>query len=272
MIDYTKKLPKHIDKYIGENDLFLEIYKDKTNDKKPPLLFIHGAYTGSWMWSKYIPHFVDEGWNCYVMNMRSHYKSRGMDLTKISIADYLDDIREVITECGEPPVIIGFSMGGILSQKIAEEIKLAGLILIDTTICKEVYEMAPYKSGEMSLTEEIIEPSPNRDEISSIDESADDIAFERKYLQMESSKARNEYGDYEKDGGISVNNSLVNCPCFTISAVASEEDDVRGKATATYFNAQYLGLWNTTHTGLLVGQRYNEVVVSILKWLGTSLL
>jgi pimeloyl-ACP methyl ester carboxylesterase len=271
MIDYTKVLPKHIEKYIGDNDLFLEIYANEKNKKTPPLLFVHGAYTGSWMWSKYIPHFVNEGWNCYVMNLRSHYKSRCMDLTKISIEDYLEDIRAIIDECGEPPIIIGFSMGGILSQKISEEVRLSGLILVDTTICKEVYEMAPYKKGEMIIIKQLIEPAPARDEFSSIDESIDDIAFEKKYLQMESSKARTAYGAYEENGGISVDNSLVKCPCFVISAVVCEDDDIRGKATATYFNAEYLGLWNTTHTGLLVGQRYREVVDGILKWLNNGL-
>lgn len=56
MNDYTKLLPEHMEMYIGENDLFLEIYqgvlKGTYSKTKPPLLFLHGAYTGSWMWSK----------------------------------------------------------------------------------------------------------------------------------------------------------------------------------------------------------------------------
>jgi pimeloyl-ACP methyl ester carboxylesterase len=88
MEDYTRTLPKHIEKYIGENDLFLEIYEGEDHyeliERRPPLLFVHGAYTGSWMWSKYIPHFVKKGFTCYVMNMRSHYKSRVMDMTRIT--------------------------------------------------------------------------------------------------------------------------------------------------------------------------------------------
>lgn len=33
------------------------------------------------------------------------------------------------------------------------------------------------------------------------------------------------------------------------------------------FNDAYTGLWHTTHTGLLVGQRYQEVVDRITIWL-----
>jgi len=270
MLDYTKTLPKHIEKYIGENDLFLEIYlndeKEQSN-KKPPLLFVHGAYTGSWMWSKFISHFVSEGWTCYVMNLRSHYKSRNMDMTKISFDDYMADMREIITECAEQPILIGFSLGGILSQKIAEESNLAGLILIDSTICKEVYEIAPYEDLQELDETQIVEPAPARDELYSIDESAEDIAFQKKYLSMESSKARNSFINYEKNGGIHVDNRLITCPCLVISRINSEADELRGKTTAEYFSGEYTGLWDTTHTGLLIGQKYKKVVDRILVWL-----
>lgn len=271
MKDYTKTLPKHIEKYIGENDLFLEVFEGedhfKVTEGKPPLLFVHGAFTGSWMWSKYIPHFVREGFTCYVMNMRSHYKSRVMDMTRISFEDYLEDIKEIIGECGEAPIVIGFSMGGILSQKIAEEDSIAGLILVDTSISKEVNKIAPYQELEDNNLE-IVTPAPAREEESSIDESVDDITFQKKYLSMESSKARGAISCWIKGiEGISIDNSLITCPCLVIKAVNNDDDDKRGKATAEHLNAEYMGLWGTTHTGLLVGQRYLEVVERILEWL-----
>ncbi|MDF2587556.1 MAG: alpha/beta hydrolase [Anaerocolumna sp.] len=275
MIDYTKLLPEHIETYIGENDLFLEIYESgklkEQTEKRPPLLFVHGAYTGSWMWSKYIPHFVKEGWKCYAMNMRGHYRSRVVDLTRVTFEDYLDDIIESIRvvnkECKEAPILIGFSMGGILSQKIAETIKLSGLILVDTSISKEVYKIAPYKDVEdISLGNNVV-PAPKRDEIFSIDESENDIAFQIKYLSMESSHAFHMIRGFETDGGVSIDNSSMTCPSLTISAINSEEDDYRGRATANHVKGEYTGLWGTTHTGLLVGQRYKEAVDRILKWL-----
>jgi pimeloyl-ACP methyl ester carboxylesterase len=280
MIDYTKLLPKHREMYIGENDLFLEIFEnEKENkviensqiEKRPPLLFVHGAYTGSWMWSKYIPHLIEEGWKCYVMNMRGHYRSRVVDLTRVTFDDYLDDIREVIKEIGKEcktaPILIGFSMGGILCQKIAESINLAGLILVDTSISKEVYKVAPYKEIEDISVGKNVVPAPKRDGIFSMDESEDDIAFQIKYLSMESSHAFHMLCGFETDGGVSIDNSLITCPSLTISAVNSEEDDFRGRATANHVKGDYVGLWGTTHTGLLAGQRYMEAVDRIIEWL-----
>ena len=270
MKDYTKTLPKHIEKYIGENDLFLEIHEGEGNllvaENRPPLLFVHGAFTGSWMWSKFIPHFVREGWKCYVMNMRSHYKSRVMDMTKVTFEDYLEDIKAVISECGEAPIIIGFSMGGILCQKLAETVPLAGMVLVDTSKSKEVLEIVPYKEIDKYI-EEIIEPAPAREETSSIDESEEDILFQKKYLSMESANALNSIRYNGINEGISINNSLITCPCLVIAAVRDEDNDRRGRATAELFKAEYLGLWHTTHTGLLVGQRYKEAVDRIMEWL-----
>ncbi|WP_458461213.1 alpha/beta hydrolase [Paenibacillus sp.] len=273
MTDYTLWLPEHEVKKIGEHALHLEIFEgtavpnSKTMINRPPLLFVHGAYTGSWMWSKYIPHFVEQGWTCCAMNLRSHYKSRVMDMTQITFNDYVEDIREVLAEFNEPPVLIGFSMGGILSQKIAETVTLAALIVIDTSLSKEVHQVIPYPETDRT-TPGIIIPAPVRDELTSIDETAEDIAFQRKYLQMESSKAFSTFSVmFGADGGVSINGDLIHCPSLVIKAVSCEDEEHRGRLTAEQLRAEYAGLWDTTHTGLLVGQRYMEAVDIILEWL-----
>ena len=52
MRDYTDELPPHTERYVGEHDLYLEIYKGEEaregqeQEDKAPLLFVHGAYTG----------------------------------------------------------------------------------------------------------------------------------------------------------------------------------------------------------------------------------
>ncbi|MBM6388016.1 MAG: alpha/beta hydrolase [Paenibacillus sp.] len=271
MTDYTKSLPDHTVQYIGEQDLYLEVFEGDEiqggSDHRPPLLFVHGAYTGSWMWSKYIPHFVQQGWTCYAMNLRSHYKSRVQDMTRVTFEDYLEDIQEIITACGEPPILIGFSMGGILSQKIAEHSPLRGLIVIDSSLSQEVLRSVPY-ADVVRITPGLVVPAPVHDELTSIDESAEDIAFQRKYLAMESSQAFSTFSAFF--GGedvVSINGESITCPSLVIKAVSSEEEEQRGRLTAEQLHAEYTGLWHTTHTGLLVGQRYFEAVKIILEWL-----
>ncbi|MNU04305.1 hypothetical protein D3C72_2486640 [compost metagenome] len=52
-----------------------------------------------------------------------------------------------------------------------------------------------------------------------------------------------------------------------IRAVNAEDDDRRGRVEAELLRAEYKGLWNTTHTGLLVGKRYLESAEHVLDWL-----
>ncbi len=270
MQDYTKTLPQHVQRYLGENDLFLEIFEGEGRacpaKQRPPLLFVHGAYTGSWMWSKYIPHFTALGWQCYAMNLRSNYKSRAMDMTRVSFADYLEDIREVMAECGGPPVLIGFSMGGILCQKLAETAAPAGLVLIDASISREVHARAPYLDP-VDFGREIIMPAPARAEQISIDESPDDIGFQRKYLAMESARALGAIHSFGAGGGISIDSGLITCPSLVIKAVNSGLDDCQGRLAAELLRADYAGIPNRTHTGLLVGQGYMEAVNRVMEWL-----
>lgn len=187
-------------------------------------------------------------------------------MTLIRFEDYLEDIRENITECGEPPILIGFSMGGMLSQKLAEEGIIAGLVLVDSSISREVNIAAPYENP-MEDTLGIVMPAPVRDE-DSIDESPEDIAFQKKYLAMESSKAIGVMACWIRGReGISIDSSKISCPCLVIKAVNSGRDDEQGRATAEQLKGEYLALWKTSHTGLLVGQRYQEAVNRILEWL-----
>ncbi|PDT11028.1 alpha/beta fold hydrolase [Rhizobium sp. M1] len=273
MRDYAKERPEHTARYIGENDLFLEIFRGSAGSERParpPLLFVHGAFTGSWMWSKYISHFMSAGWNAYCINLRGHYKSRSVDFTKVTFEDYLDDIRQVISEivedCAVPPVVIGFSMGGILSLKLAESVEIAGLVLIDSSICRQVHDEVPYLELAPRMPGLVV-PAPARDEQGSADETLEDIAFQRKYLSMESGKAFAAFSFHFGAKGISIESGKITCPGLVITAVNNEADDRRGRATARHIGGEYLGLRGTTHTGLLVGQRYREAVGHIIEWL-----
>ncbi|SCB58843.1 hypothetical protein GA0061105_105314 [Rhizobium aethiopicum] len=56
-------------------------------------------------------------------------------------------------------------------------------------------------------------------------------------------------------------------PC--IGKLAAAHDNIQTLLNQVYdpVFGEYLGLWGTTHTGLLVGQRYHEAVSRIMIWL-----
>lgn len=157
-------------------------------------------------------------------------------------------------------------MGGILSQKLAESVQIAGLVLIDSSICREVHAEAPYRDFALRMPGLVV-PAPVREEQISVDETFEDIEFQRKYLSMESAKAFSAFSFHFGEEGISIKGEKIACPSLVICAINDESDEHRGRATARHIGSEYLGLWGTTHTGLLVGQRYHEAVSRIMVWL-----
>ncbi len=269
MMDYVKTMPAHSGEFVGEKDLYLEVFKAGIgkNPPKTPILFVHGAYSGSWMWCKYIPQFLEAGYDCYGMNLSSHYKSRSQDMTRLTFDDYLEDIRVVIASLRFKPILIGHSMGGLLGQKIAEEDLIEALVTIDSSVSREVNQLVPYPPVE-PIPSEIVVPAPLREEHESVDESSEDILFQRKYLSMESAQAMRAFSfAYGTREGISVDSSRIKCPVLVVKAVNSETDERRGQEMATFLKGAYLSVKDATHTGVMVGQRTVEIVLSIIRWL-----
>jgi pimeloyl-ACP methyl ester carboxylesterase len=90
---------------------------------RPPLLFVHGAFTGAWCWAEhYLSFFAEAGYPAYAVSLSGHGHSRGKEyLDSLSIADYVADVAEAVAALPAPPVLVGHSMGGFVVQKYLEE-------------------------------------------------------------------------------------------------------------------------------------------------------
>lgn len=97
-----------------------------------PLLFVHGAYAGAWLWDRhYLPWFAAQGWSASALSLSGHGESPGLErLNSLSIADYVKDLARVIAAMPVAPVVIGHSMGGLVLQKYLEQANLPGAVLL----------------------------------------------------------------------------------------------------------------------------------------------
>jgi non-heme chloroperoxidase len=102
----------------------LEILRRQPAGAAPrtPLLFLHGAYVGAWCWDEhFLPWFAERGFPCYALSLRGHGASGGRErLHQFGIGDYVDDLARAVGEIGEPPVLVGHSMGSLVVQKYLE--------------------------------------------------------------------------------------------------------------------------------------------------------
>jgi pimeloyl-ACP methyl ester carboxylesterase len=105
---------------------------DLSERHRTPLLFVHGAWHGSWCWGEnFIPFFAKEGFACHGFDFRGHGQSEGGEsLHTYRLKDYVDDLGQVIEAIKQPPVVIAHSMGGLVAQKYAQDSDVAGLVFL----------------------------------------------------------------------------------------------------------------------------------------------
>jgi pimeloyl-ACP methyl ester carboxylesterase len=100
------------------------ISKESTTDnpRPTPVLFVHGLFAGSWVWTEhFMDYFASHGYTTHSLSLRGHGQSEGHDgLRWIRIADYVDDVEQVVAQLPTPPVLIGHSNGGAIIQKYLE--------------------------------------------------------------------------------------------------------------------------------------------------------
>jgi len=97
-----------------------------------PLLFVHGAFCGAWVWDEhFLPYFAERGYQAHALSLRGHGNSDGGDgLHQAGLADYVEDLDEAIQRIGVTPVLIGHSLGGVVVQKWLRRNEAPGAVLM----------------------------------------------------------------------------------------------------------------------------------------------
>lgn len=97
-----------------------------------PLLFVHGAFGGAWLWDEhYLPWFARHGWEAHALSLRGHGASEGQDLVRCArLRDYVADVEQVLAAMPVPPVLIGHSLGGMIVQKLLHRHTVPAAVLM----------------------------------------------------------------------------------------------------------------------------------------------
>lgn len=99
---------------------------------RTPLLFVHGAYSGAWVWDQhFLPFFAKQGYQAHALSLRGHGESLGREgLMFARLRDYVADLEEVIATLPAPPVLIGHSLGGMVVQKVLHRRPVPAAVLM----------------------------------------------------------------------------------------------------------------------------------------------
>lgn len=102
--------------------------------KATPLLFVHGACAGAWVWRPhFLKYFADRGYAAHAVSLRGHGGSDGGELLPLArLSDFAADVEQVAAGLAAPPVLIGHSLGGMVVQKVLHNrrVRAPGAVLM----------------------------------------------------------------------------------------------------------------------------------------------
>jgi pimeloyl-ACP methyl ester carboxylesterase len=110
----------------------LELCEAGALGPKPPILCLHGAFGGAWMWTeRFLPTLARLGRQAAALSLRGHGNSPGREeLPRTTLADYSADVLRAMDEFAEPPVIVAHSLGALLAQRLLGRRPLRALVLL----------------------------------------------------------------------------------------------------------------------------------------------
>lgn len=103
----------------------------KRNGTLTPVVFVHGAFCGGWAFDAFREPFEAAGFETHAPNLPHH--ERGADLEQLAhsgLKDYAHAITNYVRDLRAPPVLVGHSLGGLVSQLTAMHASVAGLVLL----------------------------------------------------------------------------------------------------------------------------------------------
>jgi len=116
------------------------------NISRPPVVMIHGAFCGGWAFEPWRELFEARGHRVFTPTLRHHEANAAHEeLAALSLTDYAADLETLLREIGEPAVLIGHSMGGLLAQMLAARGHAAALVLLAPSAPWGVLPSTPFE-------------------------------------------------------------------------------------------------------------------------------
>jgi pimeloyl-ACP methyl ester carboxylesterase len=81
-----------------------------------PIVLLHGLWAGGWIFEGWVEAAADDGWDAWAPNLRGRGGSEPAERLGLArLEDFADDLCTVLDSLG-PAVVVGYSMGGLVTQ------------------------------------------------------------------------------------------------------------------------------------------------------------
>jgi pimeloyl-ACP methyl ester carboxylesterase len=238
---------------------------DDSRTSLPPIVFVHGAANSALVWMFWQRELASQGWASYAIDLRGHGRSDPIDLSRTTMHDYAADVRSLVIQLAQKPVIMGWSMGGLVAMMVAATSHAAACVALAPSLpARQVNVSVVLRAGEFGAEEYGItshDPA-EQSEMPDLDREERTVALAS--LGRESRWARD-----QRKAGIVIES--LPCPLLIVT----------GSADNQWPDERYDGLWlaadrlkveGASHWGLVLNRRALATVIpAVLRWLDAAI-
>lgn len=257
-------------------DIFTRHKSAEQASDRPPLVLVHGSWGSSQMWQGYMKFLSEHGWDIFAVDLRGHGQSGG-ELAGTTMDDYADDVRQAVLDNDlDSPIVIGHSMGGLVTLMYARDYDTAGVVAIDPSPSIEVQgdsmdksykdEYTPMDAGMPKDPQAALSALPDIDK--------ETLKKMKQMLGKESGAARS-----QRKAGVSVPKDTLTSPTLFVGGEhgASEKIDFgigieTAKQMADYYGAEVKEVAGASHPGILIGDNWQSGARMIHDWLESNVV
>jgi pimeloyl-ACP methyl ester carboxylesterase len=230
-------------------------------------VLVHGAANSAGIWRFWRERLEAQGFSTRAPDLRGHGAAPCADLGRVSMADYVADVRAVVETLPRPPVLVGWSMGGLIALMYGAVAPTLGVVTLAPSTPGPLLEApaaappAPglYGPEVYGITSTI---SPSQPTMPDLDEEEVGVALAS--LGQESAFARQ-----ERRRGVWFHPRGVTDSILVAAGERDESFPPRAcRRVARFLGAEYVELAGASHWGLVLNRRALDAAwPAITAWL-----
>jgi non-heme chloroperoxidase len=230
------------------------------------VILVHGAANSGTVWRFWQQELAAVGWRSHAIDLRGHGGGAPAELSVTSMRDYADDVAAWANRLSPRPIVIGWSMGGLVAMMVAADgLASACVGLAPSAPAPTEDETVPLRSGVFGSEEYGIATSDPANQPAMPDLDAEERAVALGSRGLESRLARD-----ERKRGVVLDQ--LRCPLLIVTGeMEPDRQPTHYQDLDLDLPAEYLNVASSSHWGLVLNRRTLVwTVPAVSRWMARA--